>query len=182
MRKALYILADFEDKDLVWMSKVGSYDKVREGEVIIRRDEPVTTLYIIIDGYFDVYIDSEISIAKLGPGDIVGEMSLVEKRPPSASVRADSKGKVLAIPQAVIRERIGSDDAFAARFYRALAVFLSDRLRSTVSLLGYGGASREDAQAMVEDRDELDEGLLDNLHIAGDRMRKLMSILEGGRL
>lgn len=30
--------------------------------------------------------------------------------------------------------------------------------------------------------DDLDEGILDNLHIAGERMRRLLSLLEGRRL
>lgn len=179
MRKALYILADLKDEDLKWMSEAGSYQMTKAGDILIAKDEPITTLYIIIDGKFDVVIGSGETIAERAAGDIVGEMSLVEKRPPSASIRATSEGKVLAVPQEAIQERIESDDAFAARFYRALAVFLSDRMRSTVSMLGYGEVREEDLQEVFEDAHELDEGILDNLHVAGDRMRRLISILEG---
>ena len=51
----------------------------------------------------------------------------------------------------------------AARFYRALAVFLSDRLRSR------SGGSAE----------ELDEGLLDTVQQAGERFVRLVRMLEG---
>jgi CRP-like cAMP-binding protein len=71
---------------------------------------------------------------------------LVEKRPPTVSVTADTAATVLGVPQAQIEIWLAVEPAFAGRFYRARAVFLSDRLRSTVSHLGYGGSS-EDAQA-----------------------------------
>ena len=58
------------------------------------------------------------------------------------------------------------DTGFAARFYHALAIFLSDRLRSATA---EGAAD-----------DELDEGLLDTLHQAGDRFVRLLNLL-GGR-
>ncbi|MEQ9122040.1 MAG: cyclic nucleotide-binding protein, partial [Alphaproteobacteria bacterium] len=119
-------------------------------------------------------------IARLGSGDILGEMSLVEKRPPSVRFSATGAGTVLAVTQASLRERLATEPAFAARFYRALAVFLSDRLRSTVATLGYGGET-EDALARFEAENELAEGLLDTLHVAGDRMRRLTELLAGGR-
>ena len=50
----------------------------------------------------------------------------------------------------------------AARFYRALAVFLSDRLRSSS-----GGA------------EVFDEGLLDTVQQAGERFVRLVRMLEG---
>jgi len=57
-------------------------------------------------------------------------------------------------------------------------VFLSDRLRSTVGQLGYGRAGAEEAFAL---ENELDDGLLDTLHVAGDRMLRLIAILDGRR-
>lgn len=179
MRKALFILADLKDEDLKWMSEAGSYDRVEAGKVLIQQGEPISTLFIITDGKFEVAVGSGETIAELAAGDIVGEMSLIEKRPPSAFVRAVTDGKVLALPQSAVRERIAKDDAFAARFYHALAVFLSDRLRSTVALLGYGDGESDDPRVDLEDENELDEGVLDTLHVAGDRMRRLISILEG---
>ena len=90
-------------------------------------------------------------------------------------------GVMLCVPQAALRARLAENEGFAARFYRALAVFLSDRLRATVAHLGYGDTSdKEDAYAAFEDEHELDEGVLDNLHVAGDRMRRLIGLLAGG--
>lgn len=179
MRKALYILADLQDDDVAWLARTGIYRTVDAGTVLIRQDEPIETLYIVIDGRLDVTVGAGTRVAELAAGDIVGEMSMIEKRPPSATVKALAPTKVLAIPQDAVRARLAGDEGFAARFYRALAVFLSDRLRSTVSQLGYGNPA-QDGSPEVRPENELDEGLLDTLHVAGDRMRRLIRTLEGG--
>lgn len=181
MRKALYILADLDDRDLEWLRDSGTVKNVAPGETIIREGAVIESLFIIIDGKLEVVVGDNWRIAELSVGDIVGEMSLIEKRPPSASVRTLEKTKLLAVSQATVRRRLETDPPFAARFYRALAVFLSDRLRTTVATLGYGKLADESLQHALERENELDEGLLDTLHVAGDRMRRLIAMLEGTR-
>jgi CRP-like cAMP-binding protein len=80
-------------------------------------------------------------------------------------VTALEDSRVLAVRRDIILEAFERDAGFAARFYRALAVFLSDRLRSATAHDGAG--------------DELDEGILDTLHQAGDRFVRLVAMLDG---
>ena len=181
MRKALYILADLDDRDITWMSTAGRVREVAAGETLITEGVAIEMLYIVLDGRLEVTVGAGKRVAELASGDIVGEMSLIEKRPPSASVRTLEPSRLLTIPQSAVRERLDADTGFAARFYRALAVFLSDRLRATVATLGYGKPAGESRQEELERENELDEGLLDTLHVAGDRMRRLIAMLEGGR-
>lgn len=86
-------------------------------------------------------------LRRLRSGEIVGEMSFVDSRPPSASVISLERSVVLAIPPRHTRGEAADDVAFAARFYRSLAVFLSDRLRTTSGRLGYGGTAPEQPEA-----------------------------------
>ena len=179
MRKALYILADLEDQDLLWLVDVGDYKKIPAHTELIKAGTNVETLYIIIEGELDIVIPPKKKVATIGTGEIVGEMSLIEKRAPTVSVVTSSECRLLAIPHEVIASRLRQDKGFAARFYHALAVFLADRLRTSVSQFGYGKGKHLDAQSVFEQENELDEGLLDNIHVAGDRMRRLIDLLEG---
>jgi CRP/FNR family transcriptional regulator, cyclic AMP receptor protein len=106
-------------------------------------------------------------VARLRSGEIVGEMSFVDSRPPSATVQAVEPSSVLAIPRLALKARLSQDAFFAARFYRAMAVFLSDRLRSTVGLLGYGSGQTLEDEATYAD--EIDTTVLDNVSLAGAR-------------
>lgn len=182
MKRALYILGELSDQDIAWLADAGQRRSVPRGTVIIREGEPVESLYIVTDGNLEVVLGQDTKIAVLGPGDIVGEMSLIEKRPPAVSVRALSDCRVLAVPQTSLRAELERDVGFAARFYRAIAVFLSDRMRSTVGQLGYGSVEPQDAEEAFSLENALDDGLLDNLHVAGDRMLRLIAMLDGRRV
>ncbi len=85
-----------------------------------------------------------------------------------------SDATLLKISDDAVRAKLAQDPAFAARFYRALCVFLASRLRSTTRRMGYGdGAADEDA------KDELPEDLLDNVHLAGARFDRMLKRLAG---
>jgi hypothetical protein len=63
------------------------------------------------------------------------------------------------------------DDAFAGRFYKAVATLLADRLRKTTSHLGYGKWDVE------SDPDELDDSMMDNASQGATRFDRLLKSL-----
>jgi len=76
-------------------------------------------------------------IAVLEQGELVGELSFLDSRPPNATVTAARETTVLAVPRWKLDAKLEEDAEFAARFYRALGVLLANRLRKTVSHLGF---------------------------------------------
>ena len=168
MRNTLYILGDLDDRDLIWMHAAGTLRTLAPGERLIEAGREVRELFFVLDGDLAVTARGGRQVATLTQGDVVGEMSFVEKRPPSATVTAIGSARLLAIPRKAILDRFAEDLAFSSRFYRALAVFLSDRLR-----VASGGSEGEEAGG------EIDEGILDTLHLAGDRFLRLIRLLEG---
>jgi CRP/FNR family cyclic AMP-dependent transcriptional regulator len=70
------------------------------------------------------------------------------------------------------------DTGFSSRFYRSIAIFLSERMRSLVGQMGYGDPSDETSSDLGElDPDELDANVLDNVHLAGARFERLLAKL-----
>jgi CRP/FNR family transcriptional regulator, cyclic AMP receptor protein len=80
-------------------------------------------------------------VARLGAGEVVGGIAFVDSAPPSATVMAAGDASVLALPHTLLRQRLAEDAPFAARFYRALAIFLADRLRATTHCCGPAAAT-----------------------------------------
>jgi bacteriocin-type transport-associated protein len=161
----LFLLGILHDTDLDWLIAAGSRRDLDSGSVLIHEGSPVDAIFVVIDGLVAVRTKrtGDTNIACLRSGEIVGEMSFVDSKPPSASVLAIEPSVVLAIPRDALAAKLLDDVPFAARFYRSLAVFLSDRLRTTVSQLGYGtGVERERD-------DEVDPETLDNVSLAGAR-------------
>jgi CRP/FNR family transcriptional regulator, cyclic AMP receptor protein len=171
MRKVLYILGQLSDDDMDWISSVAVKKYLSPGEVLIRKGEPIDAIYIVLEGMLSVRIesDSPSEIARLGSGEIVGEMSFVDARPPLATVVALERSLVLSISRMRLTAKLDQDPTFTSHFYRALAIFLSYRLRDTVSMLGYGNQRQT-----AVDEDELDESLLDVVHLAGSRFERLL--------
>lgn len=177
MRKVLYIFGQLSDADVTWLARAGTRRHVAHGEVLIREGEATDALYILLDGIFRVTAAGVGNLAELGAGEVVGEMSFVDSAPPSATVVADGPGLVLAVDKDRIHGRIVEDQGFGLRFYKALSIFLADRLRGTVRRLGYGDTGRLDRDEVMAD--ELDETVLDGVSLAGERFDRMLKVLMG---
>jgi CRP/FNR family cyclic AMP-dependent transcriptional regulator len=178
MRKVLFILGQLNDSDVEWLATHGTRRPVADGEIIVREGSSIDHLFITLSGQFRVSLGDNQEVARLGAGEMVGEIAFVDAALPSATVTAVGRAAVLALPKALLQQRLSADPPFAARFYRALAIFLADRLRGTTRRLGYGAAGNLDSEAMLED--ELDSGVLDSLSQAGDRFTRLLQRLAAG--
>ena len=169
MRKALLFLGVLADSDVDWLAAAGMRVDVAPSEILIAEGKPVDSMFLVLDGKLSVFVRGmgDRELARLQCGEVVGEMSFVDSRAPSATVQAVEKSVVLRIPRARLEAKLRQDPSFAARFYRAVAVFLSDRLRTTVATLGYGKA-----MALTDDAayaDDISSDVMDNLALAGAR-------------
>lgn len=180
MRKVLYILGQLDDRDVQWLAQAGIKRRVPAGHRLIEEGQPIASLYVVLEGHVAVTVRNVGAIAKLSAGEVVGEMSFVDSAPPSASVEALDGCVVLELARADLNAKLGADPLFAGRFYKAMALFLADRLRNTVHRLGYGDEARLDGDAVLED--ELDDTILDSVSQAGDRFDRLLRTLSAARL
>jgi CRP-like cAMP-binding protein len=172
MRKALYLMGILDDTDIEWLIRHGAAQFVPARTTLIHEGQPVESLFVLLDGKLSVTVHGiQKEVASLLSGEIVGEMSFVDSRPPSASVTAAQDSQVLAVPRAALQLKLDEDASFAARFYRAVAVFLADRLRTTVSRFGYGSA-KQDADPHAAD--ELNDDMMDSMSLAAVRFDELL--------
>jgi bacteriocin-type transport-associated protein len=181
MRKVLYILGQLDDTDVEWLVENGHKEQVPAGKILIEEGQPINTLYITLDGLLSV-TDAEVGgreLAKLGAGEIVGEMSFIDASPAASTVTALQPSTVLAIPKTRLQAKLDRDLAFAVRFYKALAIFLAGRLRTVVGRLGYGDSPMQSLDEGTRYADELDQNVLDNVHLAGDRFERILQHLNG---
>jgi CRP-like cAMP-binding protein len=137
MRTVLFLLGELDDDDIDWMIARGDRQTVPAGTVLIHEGQPISHLFILLEGALSVTVAAAggQEIASLLSGDIVGEMSFVDTRPPSATVTAKQESLVLCLARDELAHKLHLDEGFAGRFYRALAISLSTRLRVTVGRL-----------------------------------------------
>jgi signal transduction histidine kinase len=128
------IFADLSDDeaDELWASARQIH--AAPGQCVIREGTEGDTLYIILSGSLEVLKqegDREITLATRAPGEVIGEMSLLQAAPRTASVRALTQSELLAIGPDAFRQLLARRPSAAATLLRTVAA----RLRSTESSL-----------------------------------------------
>jgi extracellular factor (EF) 3-hydroxypalmitic acid methyl ester biosynthesis protein len=138
MYEALTILADLSESDREWVFKVGIEEQFNVNASVITEGSTPESVFIVLNGLLAAHVEPMGSepVGRIGPGEIVGEMSMLEDLPASATLVALEPTRVLSIARSALTEKIDQDAAFAARLYRALARSLTRRLLDRVSYLG----------------------------------------------
>ena len=152
---------------------------IKDREILVQEGRPLESIIFLLQGECTVTEHAAGEIARLGIGEVVGEMSFLDSAPPSATVTAVGDEFALFLDKETVARRLEADVAFGCRFYRALAIFLADRMRRTVRRTGGGGAPDLDPQTVA--KDELNSRILDVVSMARDRFDRLLKMLVGER-
>jgi len=138
MKSALELILQLNKKDADWFMSQGCEEQVIIGHVVIKEGEIPEFIFFILEGLLGVRASNmdDAQFRILGPGEMIGDMSLLEGVQASVSVVATENSLLLAIPKSEIFKRLEFDEAFAARFYKALAIINSRRLRDNVGFIG----------------------------------------------
>ena len=186
LRKVLVVFAELSEADVAWLARIGRVQHLELGDRLISQGDPVPDLYVILKGNLRILLadaGEEREVGTSRRGEILGEMSLLtEQGLATAGVDAAEPVAVLAVDKALVQRRIAEDDAFAGRFFRALALLLSQRSRD--QLRGHGLARQatlaEGAMGSEEgqDDDSLDLETLSRITTAGHRFDWLCSSLQ----
>jgi len=102
------------------------------GELVIEEKSIGQGLYLVVSGNVRVFKGTdkeERTLATLGPGEIFGEMSLIEDALTSSHVVADNETELLMIRKNDLEKLIDENERFAAKIYRSFCRVLSERLR-----------------------------------------------------
>ncbi|MCG6136859.1 MAG: cyclic nucleotide-binding domain-containing protein [Nostoc sp. LLA-1] len=149
------LLKELNNSDIDWMITIGHQREITPGTVLTQAGTTVTSLHILLDGILTVTTAEPENnpltrvfaaiegietpsreIARLSSGEVVGEVPFIGNRLTAITVKAVEKSLILSIPQPELATKLQQDVGFAARFYRAIAIMLSDRIQSIINQLG----------------------------------------------
>lgn len=83
-------------KDLQRIAKASDETSIPEGREFVRQGETGREAFVIVEGQARVERNGK-KVATLGPGACIGELSLLDKGPRTASVRAETPMTVLVL-------------------------------------------------------------------------------------
>lgn len=149
------LLKELTNTDIDWMIGIGHKREIAAGSVLIEEGKPTNSLHILLDGILSVTVsqpdDNPLTrafaaiegdeilgreITRLSSGEVVGEIPFVGTRSTATTVKAVKKSLVMSIPQQELAAKLQQDVGFASRFYRAIAIMLTDRLQNIINQLG----------------------------------------------
>jgi len=102
------------------------------GAVLLEQGSRRQAIFVLESGYVSVRpspLGHAIAIARLGPGNVFGEMSFVEHGEASANVLAETDVEVDVVESDTLISLLDTVPGLSARFYASLATSLSQRLR-----------------------------------------------------
>jgi CRP-like cAMP-binding protein len=127
-------------------------DQVRAGgEQVVRQGETSSTLYVIDTGAAEVRLRNgsgeETALAKLGPGDFFGEMSLLTGQSCSATVVMLSEGRLLEIEKGMLQAFVDAEPQLAERFGGVLSRRQAERSAAAAAT---GGEENEEKAILAK--------------------------------
>jgi CRP/FNR family transcriptional regulator, cyclic AMP receptor protein len=135
--------------------------RYKRGESIIEQGQKCGSLFIILSGRARVILTDkrakEVILATLGPGDCIGEMSLIDGQNHSASVRTDIQTDVLVLSHAEFVHCLAENQNMAFWIMKGLVQRLrksSDMVSSLALMDVYGRVAKvlmDTAQPLGED-------------------------------
>jgi len=141
------LFSGLADDELADVAAVATVSRFEGEQIVFREGESSTSCYVIRSGHacaLREHVDGRvITLARFGPGDIFGELAMLDNERRSASVKALDELEAIAIPGPEMRRLLAEHPEMALK----LIVALGRKLRETNERLA--GLSFQSVQSRV---------------------------------
>ena len=97
--------------------------EVKAGEIVYREGDPPDAVYVIQSGEIEVVRQANgmaVTLGRLGPGNIFGEMGVLRDKPRSTTTRARGPTRLVVLPKAEFLAAFGQGSPLALPLLRML--------------------------------------------------------------
>jgi len=158
------LLEGRDEADLTQLARIARRRTVRAGEILWRQGDEAREMVFVVDGAVSASLhvpgDRSVEIGHAGPGDVVGEIGMLDGGGHTMSVRVTKTATVLALGRTDFAALLTGRHPAAFALRRRLAALSTARLRNQLQHLAQslaGGAPApptEDAEWALADLEE----------------------------
>jgi CRP-like cAMP-binding protein len=135
MLESAQLLKDFDRDEIETLAHfVGAY-AIKKGKYVFREGERGAFMGILVTGRIDIVKSPNKKISIVRPGKTLGEMSVVDGFPYSASALAGEDSTLVYMTKARFEELAWKHPAIGVKLYHQLSRLMSLRLRQTTGIL-----------------------------------------------
>lgn len=138
MLDGLELVQDFKYPELEVIARYVMHEQADAGKVIFEEGDPGNFMLIVLDGRIAIYKRGEHGRQLLSneiKGRLVGEMSVLDHEPRSATCVAETDCELLILTSANLKKMAAEHPTLAYHFMSNLARLLSRRLRRASALM-----------------------------------------------
>jgi CRP-like cAMP-binding protein len=118
--RAVPLFAALDDEHLERIDAMGTEFEVDAGYVLAERGQPGSGMFVILEGNVEVEVSGGPPLV-IGPGEFVGELSLLTDMPRLARVRAMTPVRALAIDRTAFAALLREEPRIAVAMLPVLA-------------------------------------------------------------
>jgi CRP-like cAMP-binding protein len=123
--RRVWLFAGLDDAELASIAAVSRERSCQKGEVLVRQGDTSGDLFSVLQGRLKVGSvageGEEVLLSVVGPGDVFGEIALLDDEPRSATVVAVEPCRLLIVPRASFRPLLRELPTLALRLLQILA-------------------------------------------------------------
>jgi len=123
--KALAMFQDLPEEELPEVAAIAEDLRVDDGDVFVREGEMGRDMYVIVEGTVTIRRAGRL-LADLGPGDVVGEMAVLDNQPRSADAQANKQVRLLRVSGQDLMQALERRPVLARGVIRVLTRRLRD--------------------------------------------------------
>ena len=137
--RTVILFKDIADPELAVLWDWLGEKRLRAGEALFREGDTGAEMFLVRSGTIVIskHVTGRVEqvLARIGPGDFFGEMSLFDRLPRSATIQAETPTVLMGLTRDALDRLMQSNPRAASAFFHELVQVFIRRLRETTELV-----------------------------------------------
>lgn len=134
LMKQVPLFAELTEEEIYRVARLAFIKAYRKDATLFLEGMPGEVMYVVLKGSVHIVKKTpqgELTLATLGPGNFLGEMSLIDDSLRSASARTAEDAEMLVITKKCFKDMLNTDPKITSKLMMHLLRVMSGRLRQT---------------------------------------------------
>jgi CRP-like cAMP-binding protein len=132
--KNIPLFTDLTENEIYKIMKLSFIKKYEKDSTLFLEGMPGEVLYVVKSGRIAILkkaANKELLLSEVGPGEFVGEMSLIDDSKRSATARVSEESELIVITRKCFQDMLAGDPAITSKLLLHFLKIASARLRAT---------------------------------------------------